>query len=90
VQDTEQKLTFKRPRTFSNSDKEPKSGDAETDATSNNSEEIKNECSEYNSSTGTSDSLTVRDTEQKLAFEEPRISSRQKKPPTTKNNDFLW
>jgi hypothetical protein len=36
-----------------------------------------------------SDSLTVRDTEQKLAFKEPRTSSRQKKPPTTKNDDFF-
>jgi hypothetical protein len=90
VHDTEQELTFKRPRTFSSSDKEPKNGDVETDSTSNNPEETKNECSEYNSSTGISDSLTVRDTEQKLAFKEPRTSSRQKKPPTTKNNDFLW
>jgi hypothetical protein len=99
VQDTEQNLTFKGPRTSSSSHKEPKSGewykDAETDspkhqasqdATSNNPEAAKNEC---NSETSASDSLTVRDTEQKLTSKGPRTSSRQKKPPTTKNNDFF-
>ena len=102
MQDTEQKLTFKGPRASSSNDKEPKSGEwykeAETDsrkhqatqdATSNNQEEAKNECSECNSTTGVSDSLTVRDTEQKLSSKGPRTSSRQKKPPTTKNNDFF-
>jgi hypothetical protein len=103
VQDTEQKLTFKGPQISSSSDKEPKSGEwykeAETDslkhqatqdATSNNPKEATNECSECNSTTGAPDSLTVRDTEQKLTSKGPRTYSRQKKPPTTKNNDFLW
>jgi hypothetical protein len=86
-----------------NSDKEPISGkwykDAETynpkhqasqDATSNDPEEAKNECNESNSATGALDFLTVQDTEQKLTSNGPRTSSRQKKPPTTKNSDFLW
>jgi hypothetical protein len=42
-----------------------------------------------NSTTGASDSFTVRDTKQKLTSKGPRTSSRQKKPSTTKNNDFL-
>ena len=57
VQDTEQKLTFKRPQTFSNSDKQPKSGDAETDTSSNNPGVTKNECSEYNHSTEIQDTI---------------------------------
>ena len=102
-QDTEQKLTFKGPQTSSSSDKEPKSGEwyenaeidslkhqASQDATSNNPEETKNECSECNSATDASDSSTVQDTEQKLTSKGLRTSSRQKKPPTIKNNDFLW
>ena len=103
VQDIEQKLTFKGPRKSSSSHKELKSEewykDVETDspkhqaaqdATSNNPEAAKNECSEFNCETSVSDSLTVRDTEQKLTSKGPRTSSRQKKPPTKKNNDFLW
>ena len=103
MHDTKQKLTFKGPRASSSNDKEPRSGewykDAETDspkhqatqdATSNNQEEAKIECSECNSTTGASDSLTVRDTEQKLTSKGPQTSNRQKKSPTTKNNDFLW
>jgi hypothetical protein len=86
-----------------NSGKEPISGkwykEAETDslkhktlqdATNNDPEEAENECNECNSATGMLDSLTVQDTEQKLTSKGPRTSSRQKKPPTTKNNDFLW
>ena len=42
------------------------------------------------SATEVSGSLTVRDTEQKLTSKGLRTSSRQKKPPTIKNNDFLW
>ena len=90
VQDTEQKLTSKGPRTSSSSNKEPRSGDAEADSPNNDPEETKNECSEYNSPTGASDSLTIQDIDQKLIPKGPRTSSRQKKPPTTKNNDFLW
>ena len=83
------------------SDKEPSRGEwykdektdslkhqASQDATSSDPEEAKNECSECNSTTGASDSLTVRDTEQKLTSKGPQTSSRQKKPPTTMNNDF--
>jgi len=97
VQDTDQKLTSKGPRTSSSSEKEHTNGEwykeahqASQDATSNNPEEAKNECSECNNATGASDSLTARDTEQKLTSKGPRASSRQKKPTTTKNNDFLW
>jgi hypothetical protein len=57
------------------------------DATNNDPKEAKNEC---NSATGMLDSLTVQDPEQKLTSKGLRTSSRQKKPPTTKNNDFLW
>jgi hypothetical protein len=98
-QDNDPKLTFKEPQTSSSSDKEPKSGEwykdspkhqASQDATNDNPEEAKNECSECNSATGASDFLTAQDTEQKLTSKGPRTSSRQKKPPTTKNNDFLW
>jgi hypothetical protein len=59
VQDTKQKLTFKRPQTFSNSDKEPKSGDAEADAPSNSPGVTKNECSEYNNTTEIQDTNTT-------------------------------
>jgi len=89
VQDTKQKLTSKGPRTSSSSNKEPKSGVKGTDSPNNDPEETKNECSEYNSPTGASDSLTMRDTDQNLTPKGPRTSSRQKKPPTTKNNDFF-
>jgi hypothetical protein len=40
-------------------DKEPKSGDAETDASSNNPRLTKNECSEYNNSTEIQDTNTT-------------------------------
>jgi hypothetical protein len=60
------------------------------DAISNDPEEAKKECNECNSATGAIDSLTVQDTEQKLTPKGLRTSSRQKKPPTAKNNDFLW
>jgi len=59
VQDTEKKLTFKRHQIFSNSDKEPESGDAETDASSNNPGVTKNECSEYINSTEIQDKNTI-------------------------------
>jgi hypothetical protein len=59
VQDTVQKLTFKRLQTLSNSDKELKSGDAKTEASSNNPGEIKNECSEYINLTGIKDTNTT-------------------------------
>jgi len=85
VQDTEQKLTFKGPRTSNSSDKEPKSGewheDAETDS-------LKHQASQ--DATEVPGSLTVRDTEQKPTSKGLRTSIRQKKPPTIKNNDFLW
>jgi len=51
---------------------------ASQDATSNNPEETKNECSECNSATDASDSSTVQDTEQKLTSKGLRTSSRHK------------
>ena len=57
----------------------------------NDPEDTKSECkSECNSASGTVDSLKVQVTNQKLTSPGPRTSRRQKKPPTTKNNDFLW
>jgi hypothetical protein len=67
VQDTVQKLTFKRLQTLSNSDKELKSGDAETEASSNNPGETKNECSEYINSTGIKDT-NITDKANNLTF----------------------
>jgi uncharacterized protein (UPF0305 family) len=85
-----------------NSDKEPISGkwykEAETDnlknqalqdETNNDPEEGKNRCNECNIAAGMLDFLTVQDTKQKLTSNGHRTSSRQKKPPTTKNNEFL-
>ena len=62
---------------------------ASQDATSNSPEVTKSECSEYNGPTGASDFLTVQDIKQKLTSKGPRTSSRPKKPPTTKINDFF-
>jgi len=54
--------------------------------TSNDPEEDINECNKCNRVIDELDPLI----EQKLTPKGPRTSSRQKKPPTTKNNDFLW
>jgi len=54
--------------------------------TNNDPEEDINECNKCNRVMDEVDPLI----EQKLTPKGPRTSSRQKKPPTTKNNDFLW
>jgi hypothetical protein len=85
VQDTVQKLTFKRLQTFSNSNKEPKSGDAETEASSNNPGETKNECSEYINSTGIKDTnATDKANNQTSSTYHRRNYTAQRNP------DFLW
>ena len=63
---------------------------ASQDATNSNPEETKSKCSECNGAIEVPGSLTVRDTEQKPTSKGLRTFIRQKKPPTIKNNDFLW
>jgi hypothetical protein len=58
------------------------------DPINNDPEEAKKGCNEFSSATGALDYLTVQDTEQRLTAKGPGTSSRQKKPPTIKNNDF--
>jgi len=82
VQDTEQKLTFKGPRTSNSSDKEWREfaeiDSLKQDATNNNPEETKNKFSDCNSTTEMPGSLTVRDSEQKPTSKGLRTSIRQK------------
>ena len=103
MHDTKQKLAFRGFRASSSSDKELKSEEGymdvgtaslkyqtSQDIKSNSPEVTKSECSEYNGPMGASNFLTVQDIKQKVTSKGPRTSSRPKKPPTTKINDFLW